>query len=957
MTTLLTVLRGLRSRALLSATTLAMMVLAVSGAVLGPMFQQASTQSYALTRLDETPDPVTALSWQAASAGTADLSSLVDGAREEAERVAPATYAAPQVYVVTDPLTRPKDGAQVRFLSRDDACATLDVEGRCPEAPGEVLVHVDDLKDQQIGGTVDTPRLGPLTIVGTYTTPDSTDDWLFPTLLASQPATPSGDPYRPGPFFVTEDAVASLPPGLWSPQLESRLLVPDTITEQQLDDLVTRTETVREDQRSFAGGVLVGTARGNALRSVVAEIRGQTDAARAALAPAVVSLVLVALAMILRLQLAAADLRGSELALAALRGVGRRRAWVLGLAEPWLLVLVSLPLGVLGGYAATRALAVAWLRDGTSLALPTGSLLGAVGVGVAMLVIAAAAIGRGLRETLGSRLTGTQRPQPSGRVVLVVELVVVLLAATLPLSVLGSDKDGLGAADLLLPVAAAVAAGLLMTRAVTAVAVWWTGRGAERPLPVFVAARAVARRSQGTLVILPVCAAVAVAVFAVGTDSAASAWRGSVAATTAPGVDVYESPRQLDETMHLTERLDPDGRYLMAVAEVAVPSAGEIVAVDSSRLDRVGDWPGQWLGGRTGAEAAALVAPAAPVLRLEGTTFRVSVDDAPPGAEAVLGLRTPVGRRSVDVAPGTDIAIDACSRGCFLTSVGVTGIEEDVTVSALTVDGESVGLDPVIAGPDAPWVTPAAARPLPVLVGVAEDGKLLDGTTLATASETLTVRPRGTAESLPLVGAAGILVDLASFVTQSDPAPILVVSYVAARADTPASLREELSRAGLTRSPGSDDIRRVLDRTAYAQALRLYLVVAAVLLLMALGGLLVSNAVQLPARRRDAASLRVVGVPRRSLVVASLAEYVVVLGSAAVAGLASGAAALAVLLPSLELGVVDDPRTPRVLPDPDVGRLVLVSAGVTAVLLLVAVLTAVSVVSRARAATLRETAG
>ncbi len=954
MTTFLTVLRGLRSRALLSLTSLAMMVLAVAGAVLGPMFQQAATDSYTLTRLDEAADPVTALSWQATSDG-ADLADLVSAATDEVAALLPAEYADPQVYVVTDPVTRRSDGAQVRYLTRDDVCGRLEVEGRCPTQPDEVLVLEADLQGRAIGETVTAPELGELTIVGSYTTPADTDEWLFPALLTSTPPTETS-PYQPAPYVVAEQVVAGLRPRLWSPRLESRLVVPDRIDEGRLDDLVDETEGLRDRETRFTGGRMVGTAEGNALGAVLVDVRGQRDAARSALAPAVVSLVLVALAMILRLQVASAELRAPELALASLRGLGTRKSWLLGLAEPWLLAVLSVPLGVLAGYGGTRLLATAWLREDTALDVPTASLVGAAGVGLAVLVISAAAVGRGLRETLGARLTGLSRPGPSGRVVLVAELVVVLLAATLPLSVLGTDEGGLGVADLLLPVAAAVAAGLLTTRAVTAGAVWWTGRGAERPLPVFVAARAVARRSAGTLVILPVCAAIAVSVFAVGTDSAASAWRSSVAATTAPGDELYESSRLLDETLHLTEDLDPDGRYLMALARVAVPGSGNLVAVDSSRLGRVGDWPEQWLDGDSGAEAADAVRPAEPVLRMVGARLGVATTADLGDGVVVLGLRTPAGLRSVDVgADGRDS--DACVAGCFLVSLATRGAP--VTVTGLTVDGEPVGGfgDPVTLEPGTDHVVPAAADPIPALVGVGEDGKLLDGADLTTSSRVLTVRRAGAAESLPLVGPAGLLVDLTTFVLVDDPAPILVSSYVVARSDTPAAMRAELARSGLTRVPGAAETRRVLDGTAYAQALRLYLVVAVALLVMALGGLVVSNAVQLPARRRDAAALRVVGVSRRSLVLASFAESVVVLGSAAVAGLLAGGASLAVLLPSLELGVVDDDRTPRVLPDADAARLVLVAVAIAVVLLVVAVLTAVTVVRRARAATLRETAG
>jgi putative ABC transport system permease protein len=986
MTTLLTILRGLRSRSLLSVTSLAMMVLAVSGAVLGPMFQEASTESYLLTRLDEAPDPVTALSWEAVIGPTGDLHDLIGSAAAEAERAQPEVYAPPEVYVVTDLLLREPDDAEVLYLARDDLCSTLDVAGRCPEGPGEVAVNEDDLKGLTIGETVNAPRLGPLEIVGVYSTPQTTDDWLFPSLLANRP--PGKLPYRLAPYLVTEDVVASLPARLWRVQVESRLDVPDRIDEQELDEIVGRTEVLRSETTFLDVGEMVGTAKGNALGSVLEDARGQREAARSALAPAVVSLVLVALAMILRLQIAASELRAPELALASLRGVGSRRAWLLGLAEPWLLVVLSLPVGIIGGYAATTALARAWLRDGVAVTVPTASLVGAVGVTAALLVIAGAAVGRGMGETLGARLTGVQRPRRSGRLVLTVELGVVLLAAVIPLSVLGADRDGLGPADLLLPVAAAVAAGLLASRAVRAVATWWTGRGAQRPLPVFVAARAVARRSQGTLVILPVCAAVAVSVFAVGTDSVASSWRDSVAATTSPGAEVLESPRLLDETMHLTRDLDPEGRFLMAAAKVAVPGAGELVAVDSARLGQASDWSHQWLPGQDGDDAAALIAPAAPIVRVVGREVGITTEAESAGGRVTLVFRSPDGARSVRLGPlpagtaTTRAEAEQCVAGCLLEGIVLEDAASPVVVGNLTGDdveaapdlaasgwttepsgdtgsGElarTVG-DAVVVEPGRPLVAGAVAAPMPVLLGVSSELLDDDADTLDTGFTVLTLRVAGRAESLPLVGPAGLMLDLPTYLLQADPPPILVTSVVVAAEDTPPELLDRLTAAGLTELPGSADTRRVLDGTAYAQALRLYLVVAVALLLMALGGLLVSTAVQLPARRRDAASLRVVGVSRRSLVVASLGESVAVLGAAAVAGLGAGAAALAVLLPSLELGVVDDARTPRVLPDADLTRLVEVAAGVVVVLLLVALLTSVATVRRARASSLRETAG
>ena len=764
--------------------------------------------------------------------------------------------------------------------------------------------------------------------------------------------------------------------------------MPDRLDDEDFDALVTEVAQVRDATTAIDGGQLVGTSTVNALASVLEDVRGQREAARAALAPAVVSLVLVALAMILRLQVATVGLRAPEQALADLRGVGRRRAWVLGLSEPWLLVLVSVPLGLAAGYAAAAGLARAWLRPGLVLEVPTASVVGAALVTLAMAGVSAVAVAQGMRETIAGRLAGVHRPGASSRAVVAAELVVVLLALVLPLTRVGADPDGLAAADLLLPVAIAVAAGLVTTRAVAAVAARWTRRGAQRPLSVFVAARAVARRSQGTLVILPVTAAISLAVFAVGVDSVAAGWRASVAATVAPADDVYDSPLTLDETFQLSRDVDPEGRWVMGVGRVAVPSSGTVVAVDSSRLGRVGAWPEQWLGrGTTGAAAADAVAPSAPVLRIAGERIDVTADSPSAGATVVLGVRTVVGDQTVRVGPfpaGTATLADetgACEPGCLLRSISVDGVGVPVVVSDVTIDG--VPMVPSLA--DGGWTSPpedgsparpaaddagavtvpvgttlvpaAAVVPLPVLAGVDADGLLVDGGgALETSSETLPVSVVEEAESLPYVGPAGLLVDLPSFLLLSDPPPPLVLSSVLVRDDAPTEVVDGLLSAGLVRVGGVGDERRSLDDSAYALALRLYLVVGAVLLLMALGGLLVSMAVQMPARRRDAASLRVVGVPRRTVVTASVWESSVVLGAAAVSGILAGVAALAVLLPSLDLGVIDDAALPRVLPDPDPSRVVAVAVAVGVVLLAVAAVSSVLTVRQARGASLRETA-
>jgi predicted lysophospholipase L1 biosynthesis ABC-type transport system permease subunit len=177
-----------------------------------------------------------------------------------------------------------------------------------------------------------------------------------------------------------------------------------------------------------------------------------------------------------------------------------------------------------------------------------------------------------------------------------------------------------------------------------------------------------------------------------------------------------------------------------------------------------------------------------------------------------------------------------------------------------------------------------------------------------------------------------------------------------ARSDTPASVGYALASHGISQARTLAATRAVLDQDAFALALRLYVVVTVLVFLLALAGLAANLAVQLPARRRDAASLRVVGVKRRSVMVGVVAEFVVVLGAAALAGVAAGGVAQYVVVRSVTLGFVDSSFVPRVVPSFDVGSAVALSAVVLLVLLVASSAFAFLTVRGARTSSLRENA-
>ena len=174
--------------------------------------------------------------------------------------------------------------------------------------------------------------------------------------------------------------------------------------------------------------------------------------------------------------------------------------------------------------------------------------------------------------------------------------------------------------------------------------------------------------------------------------------------------------------------------------------------------------------------------------------------------------------------------------------------------------------------------------------------------------------------------------------------------------DTPGPVLGGLAAHGITQAQTLTATRRLLDQDAFALALKLYLVVTVIVIGLALAGLGANLAVQLPARRRDAASLRVVGLRRRSIISAVIAEFLVVLGSAAVAGIAAGSLAQYVVVRTVTLGYADTQHTPRLQASLNLTSITSLLAVVAAALFAVAVTVAGLTVQGARTASLRENA-
>jgi hypothetical protein len=1017
---LATVLRGLRSRALLSAGSVLLTALAIGSAVLGPIFQDAVTNSYLVTRLDEAPNKLTGLTWRFEPADrlTGDPGEGVRRAVAAVRRDAAGPFAEPQTLLETRRLDAL--GGIATLIAKDPgddggACAHLEVEGACPQGPGEVLMLAGDLEDSAhaVGDTfaVGEP-VGPVTVVGSYRVPAAESDYWFDLeRFASTPRrtdehTGVTTPYQPAPFVTVPASFDDLPAAVWSVRVDRRLDVPADLTLADLDAARRAASGLEGPAAAVEGGRLQGESL-NDIASIAAEARAQQGTARSSIAPAVISLVLVALALLLRLLMAAADLRLPELALASLRGLSRRQKWLLGLTEPLALLVLAVPTGAVIGLGLALGLVRWWLVPGLPLPVPWAAALTGLLVAVAALGVAVLAVGLVLRVSLSEQLTGVRRPRETSRTVLIVQLVLVATAVAVLASKLSVSKPGdPDVTDLILPVLLAVVAGVVATRLTAGAATWWTrARRTTRSLSGFVAARAISRRQEGTLVILPVTAAIAICVFGAGVYDSAAQWRASVAATAAPAPDVWTSPLPMNRTVALTHELDPDGEWLMAASRLNTLGPTYTVA-DLPRLTRVASWPDQWTPGVSTQEITDALTLRATIPEVTGRRVGLSVDNAAQtSADLFVRLRLDVAGDRAHYAflgpfgPGETSATAAtpyCRKGCDLQAITIGGpaglpmqMSGDLGISDVVVDGE-----PVPGAVDgAGWVrTPASSgaaavtgveadgdelavsldsggeaviaqlsagalpEALPVVRGVDADIEAQAGSFSSTSAAEFAVDPVFTAQSVPFLGPEGLLIDYGMLTTDRTVYEQKATVYVLARADAPASVTQGLQDRGASVTTTFAGVQKTLDQGAYALTLRLYAVVAVLVLLMALAGLFVSTAVQLPARRRDAASLRVVGVPRRSVMSAVVREFAVVLGGTAVAGLAAGTLAQYVVLRTVTLGYVEDLSTPALVAAVDWQRLVLLALVAAVLFGGVALASAGLTVRGARGSTLRESA-
>jgi hypothetical protein len=656
-----------------------------------------------------------------------------------------------------------------------------------------------------------------------------------------------------------------------------------------------------------------------------------------------------------------ADARAPDVALGRLRGLRRRALVAFCAAEPLLLLVLAVPLGVLAGASGALLLAAAALPEVPALR-PDLALLAALGAAVLAAVVAVL-VGVRLVLSRGVLTPAADTGSGSGRLVLDAVLVtaaIAAIAALVPVASGGGPGTGL-----LAPLLGALAAGVLLARLGRVLArLRLTGTARGGGVAAFLAVRRTARLSGGVRTVVLVAAALSCATYAAAVLAVTDEQRAAQAAMQVGAEAVYRvEPVEVPKLLAAVEAADPDGQQLMATMTGTRddrPDDTRLLGVDSRRLAAVAAWRDEWTG-RPPAELARELRPeVAPPLLLAGR--RVTLDlraDVISGRGAVVVLRlvnprgNPVVVRLGELAGG-DSRLTAELRGCdggcrvaqlvLLRRARTGDLIGTLSLRALEVDGRPVaGLadpagwraapvdetDPLsesmrlearagslelvyaqasaeevgIARADVPRALPAllAGDTAPRLVGQAG---LVEISVPGPRSQDLLASVVGRGQVLPRLTDEGQLVDL-SLLQRAAPADVRATRQeVWSNRPADAATRTALEAAGLrvlgvtTRAQVEQD----LSERGPARVLALLPVVALVALGLAVLGQAAEALAAARPRAVEAAALQAVGVPRTALHRAALQESVVLLLLGALAGVVAGV--LTADLTSARIGVV-----------------------------------------------------
>jgi hypothetical protein len=943
-------LAAIKARRGAAAILFVVAVIAIAAAAIGPMFLQSADTSVLTSTAHAARAGQTDVLFNS-NGGDSQMSKL-SAAAKSAELLAGGLLAAPIVTVDDSGHFAAQNQAfQADIMARSDICAHVRIVlGACPTHVSDVAISQRSAAAAGVGiGThleITEPHSSDTTdvkITGIYRQPSKLNDsyWKDNNYFVFGSGTPSN--------IILDPLVASFGTALSM----SRVTVPQLSADfawrarATLSGSSVLESTVAKIKAQLFShyGLVVSTG----LTSVINAARHDDNLMSTVVLAIVLQLILLSLVILYTLGRATIFERRQESEFARRHGFPRSALIALAIGEPSALIIVALPVGVILAWGTLVVVTKTLFVSGTPATFPGTAIAAAVGacvVGVIAMAIASSDLWR----------SRTSNGRQTKRVGVVVDAFALALALTGLLSLLtkgslsGTKANPLA---LVVPGLLTLAAALIGFRLAAFVIQMFIARTDDSTrVAWFLALRQIGRRPAVLRRLLPLTAATAVLLFAVGSFFLASSNRTLVAhfdVGAARVVDVTPPPGLNFE--RAVRRADPSGHEAMAV-EYYSASTGELLAVDSTRLAAVAFWPAS-LSTKSLAVLARKLTPRVPRgVSFSGDDLKLTFDvsTATPPIELGVNLFDETYRDSTTVYVGPittglhsvtiSLASD-CPGACRLTGLSPNWENPDSTYAknvsfalrgvavrkngrwhnvefgagqsgtwqaqppsirieptastccsvAFAIPGTQLQLAGLLLSPvDLPAATPAIVTNAAEAADAPPTPSSAGNLEVDLEGGLLTIHPLVVVPTLPLIGNGGAMVDLslAQRVITSSDDDATYQVWLAPAASP--TILQRLRADGVVIGPIASASARlgVLNHGGIALAYAVALTVSPIAALLALGTVMFIIVVDGRRRRREFESLSMAGVPTKTIRRAYLLENALVLGIALVLGMGIG---------------------------------------------------------------------
>jgi putative ABC transport system permease protein len=646
-TGLLTLARGLWHRAGTSVVIFIVALCATAAATVGPTYFGAARSS--ILRDTLASQNVIGRGYQALQSGAVggsldDFTSRVDDAvaSQVGGNAAVNRMFGPSVQALETQIFFRKLVETVVLAWRTDFCRHLAMRtGHCATNPGDVVVSTSLAADNHWSvGDVVTAGVGPpLTITGIYDVPTATQDYWFArgtTYFPAEQPTATSAPYDA--LFTPRETVERLGHHAQGSVVVSRVLAVPHVLPGDIDALGAMATKLPDN----ASLLQTQTAVTTGIPGTVETVHASWSALAVPVVVVTAELLVLTWLLLYLVVTDAVEARGTEIALAKLRGYGALRSMVFGLGEPSVLLAVALPVGAILGWLLTIVLARVLLLPSTHVPLPA---LGWVAAAIAAVGGIAAVVVAGRRTVVRPvveqwRRTGRHATDRSWLFDAVV--VTGAVAGLAQLAVTGTFSSASHSAlALLVPGLLGLAVAVVASRLLPAACRLMFGRTRRSGgLGPFLAVRHIARRPGGTRTTMILATAIALATFSMCAWSVGQANRTRIAQASvgAPTVLTVALPQGRDLAATV-DKLDPTGRNASAV-EVFDNGTVVLTAVQPSRFASVAHWSAGFV--RHPQELLSdLHPPASDPIILDGDAVRLHLSHVhlePSPAELILDV-------------------------------------------------------------------------------------------------------------------------------------------------------------------------------------------------------------------------------------------------------------------------------------------------------------------------------